>query len=124
VILIADAAWDAVLGGGLIAASAAFVTRPLGAGPLRPVPVPIVLGAGCLAVAALMLYTGTGTQAAAACRLVAPANAAGAIAGIALLIAFPAAAHPYVAALAVASTGCAVFATLEYQIRHPQSAPG
>jgi hypothetical protein len=123
VILIADAAWDALLGGALIAASAGSVTRPLGAGPLRPAPVPVAVGAGCLAIAALVLCASTGTQAAAACRLVAPANAAGAIAGIALLILFPAAAHPYVAALAVASTGCAVFAPLEYQAQRPQFAP-
>jgi 3-oxoacyl-[acyl-carrier protein] reductase len=123
VILIADAAWDAILGAGLIAASAGSVTSPLGAGPLRPVPVPVAVGAVCLVVAALMFYASTGTQAAAACRLAAPANAAGAIAGIALLITFPAAAHPYVTALAVASTGCAVFATLEYQTKRPESAP-
>jgi len=122
-ILMADAAWDALLGGALIAASASSVTRPLGAGPLRPAAVPIIAGAACLAVAALMLYASTGTQAAATCRLVAPANAVGAIAGIVLLITVPAAAHSYVVALAVASTGCAVFATLEYQAQRPQFAP-
>lgn len=69
----------------------------------------------CLVVAALMIHASMGDQAEAACRLIAPGNAVGSIAAIAALIAFPAAAHPYVAALAVAGTGCAVFATLEYQ---------
>ncbi len=120
-ILMADAAWDAIAGAALIAASTASVTRPLGAGPLRPGAVPVVLGAVCLAVAALMLYASVGTQAAAVCRLIAPGNVAGAIAALALLIAFPAAAHPYVAALGLAGTGCAVFATLEYQAQRPQA---
>jgi hypothetical protein len=94
-ILIADAAWDAVVGAALIAASAVSVTRPLGAGPLRPGPVPVALGAVCLAFAALVIRASTGTQAAAFCRLIAPGNAAGAIAALALLVAFPGAAHPY-----------------------------
>lgn len=114
-ILIADAAWDAIVGVALIAASIASVTRPLGAGPLRPGPVPIALGAVCLAVAALMVHASAGTQAAAACRLIAPGNVVGVLAAIALLIAFPDAAHPYVVALAAGGAGCAVFATLEYQ---------
>lgn len=121
VILIADAAWDAIAGAALIAASIASVTRPLGAGPLRPGPVPIALGAVCVAVAALMIRARTGTQAAAFCRLIAPGNVAGAIAALALLIAFPDAAHPYVVALAVGGTGCAVFATLEYQAQPPEA---
>lgn len=119
-ILIADAAWDAIVGAALIAASTASVTRPLGAGPLRPGPVPIALGAVCLAVAALMIHASTGTQAAAFCRLIAPGNVAGAIAALALLVAFPDTAHPYVAALAIGGTGCAVFATLEYQAQRPE----
>jgi len=82
-ILLADAAWDLIAGAALIAASTASVTRPLGAGPLRPGPLPVVLGAGCLAVAALMLHASTRPQAAAACRLIAPGNVAGAIAAIA-----------------------------------------
>lgn len=118
-ILLADAAWDAIVGAALMAASIASVTRPLGTGPLRPGPVPIALGAVCLAVAALMIHASTGTQAAAVCRLIAPGNAAGAIAALAALIAFPDAAHPYVVALAVGGTGCAVFATLEYQAQRP-----
>jgi hypothetical protein len=116
---LADAAWDVIAGAALIAASAASVTRPLGAGPLRPGPVPVVLGAVCLAVAAIMLHASTGTQAAAACRLIAAGNVAGATAAIALLIAFPDAAHLYVVALAAGGAGCAVFATLEYQARPP-----
>jgi hypothetical protein len=59
-ILIADAAWDAIVGAALIAASAASVTRPLGTGPLRPGLVPVALGAVCLAVAALMIHASTG----------------------------------------------------------------
>jgi hypothetical protein len=118
-ILVADAAWDAIIGAALIAASAASVTRPLGAGPLRPGLAPIGLGAVCLVVAALMIHASTGDQAAAACRLIAPGNAVGSIAAIAALIAFPAAAHPYVAALAVVGTGCAVFAALEYLAQRP-----
>jgi hypothetical protein len=118
-ILLADAAWDVIVGAALITASAAAVTRPLGAGPLRPGPIPVVLGAACIAVAALMLYASTGTQAAAVCRLIAPGNAAGAIAAIALLVAFPDAAYPYVVALAAGGAGCAVFATLEYQAQRP-----
>jgi hypothetical protein len=118
-ILIADAAWDAIVGAALIAASIASVTRPLGTGPLRPGPVPIALGAVCLAAAAFMLHASTGAQAAAFCRLIAPGNVAGAIAALALLVAFPGAAHPYVAALAIGGTGCAVFATLEYQAQRP-----
>jgi hypothetical protein len=78
-------------------------------------------GAVCLAVAALMIRASTGTRAAAFCRLIAPGNAAGAIAALALLIAFPDAAHPYVAALAIGGTGCAVFATLEYQAHRPEA---
>jgi hypothetical protein len=119
-ILIADAAWDAIVGAALIAASTASVTRPLGAGPLRPGPVPVALGAVCLAVAALMIRASTGTQAAAFCRLIAPGNAAAAVTALALLIAFPGAAHLYVAALAIGGTGCAVFATLEYQAQRPE----
>ncbi len=118
-ILLADAAWDLIVGAALITASVAAVTRPLGAGPLRPGPVPVVLGAVCIAIAALMLHASTDTRAAAVCRLIAPGNVVGAIAAIALLIAFPDAAHPYVAALAVGGTGCAVFATLEYQAQRP-----
>lgn len=53
--------------------------------------------------------------------LIAPGNAAGSIVAISALIAFPAAAHPYVAALAVVGTGCAVFATLEYQAQRPEA---
>jgi hypothetical protein len=119
-ILIADAAWDAIVGAALIAASTASVTRPLGTGPLRPGPVPVALGAVCLAVAALMIRASTSTRAAAFCRLIAPGNLAGAIAALALLIAFPGAAHPYVAALAIGATGCAVFATFEYQAQRPE----
>jgi hypothetical protein len=119
-ILAADAAWDALVGAALIAASIAAFTRPLGTAPLRPGPVPIIVGTVCLAAAAVLVHASTGTQAAAFCRLIAPGNAAGAIAAIALLIAFPSAAHPYVTALAVISTGCAAFAALEYQAQHPQ----
>lgn len=121
IILVADAAWDAIVGAALIAASVASITRPLGTGPLRPGLVPIGLGAVCLIVAALMTHASTGDQAAAVCRLIAPGNAVGSIATIALLIAFPAIAHPYVAALAVVGTGCAVFATLEYQAQRPEA---
>jgi hypothetical protein len=120
-ILIADAAWDAIVGAALIAASTGSVTRPLGAGPLRPGLVTTALGAVCLAVAALMILAGMCDQAAAVCRLIAPGNAAGSIVAISALIAFPAAAHPYVAALAVVGTGCAVFATLEYQAQRPEA---
>jgi hypothetical protein len=120
-ILIADAAWDAIVGAALIAAPAASVTRPLGTGPLRPGLVPVALGAVCLAVAALMIHASTGTRAAAFCRLIAPGNAAAAVTALALLIAFPGAAHPYVAALAIGGTGCAVFATLEYQAQRPEA---
>jgi hypothetical protein len=81
------------VGAALITASVAAVTRPLGAGPLRPGPVPVVLGAVCIAIAALMLHASADTQAAAVCRLIAPGNVVGAIAAIALLIAFPDAAH-------------------------------
>lgn len=119
-ILAADAAWDAIVGAALIAASITAVTRPLDAGPLRPAPVPILLGVVCLAAAAVLVRASTGTQAAAFCRLIAPGNAAGAIAAVALLIAFPSTAHPFATALAVISTGCAAFAALEYQAQHPQ----
>jgi 3-oxoacyl-[acyl-carrier protein] reductase len=120
-ILIADAAWDAIAGAALIAASAASVTGALGIGPLRPGPVPICLGGVCLAAAVLLIHASTGPQAAAVCRLIAPGNAGASIAALALLIAFPGASHPYVTALAVTGVGCAVFATLEYQAERPES---
>jgi hypothetical protein len=53
--------------------------------------------------------------------MIAPGNVAATAAALALLIAFPGAAHPYVAALAIGGTGCAVFATLEYQAQRPEA---
>ena len=67
-----------------------------------------------------MIRASTGAEAAAFCRLIAPGNVAGVIAALALLVAFPDTAHPYVAALAIGGTGCAVFATLEYQAQRPE----
>jgi len=116
-ILIADSAWDALLGTGLIVAAVTPVTRPLGAGALRPWPLPVALGAVCLASAAFLLHASAGTPAARVCHAVSPANMTATLAGVALLLAYPHAAHPYVVALAVASTGCAVFASLEWTVR-------
>ena len=123
VILIADAAWDAPPRRGPDrrvgrlgyppARCRAAAARTGARRPGRRVP-------RCRGPHALCQHRNPGGS---LCRLVAPANAAGAIAGIALLITFPAAAHPYVAALAVAGTGCAVFAALEYQAQRPQFAP-
>jgi hypothetical protein len=112
-VLAADAVWDALVGIALIVAAVGSATRPLGAGALRPWPLPVVLGIACLAVSVLLLHASAGTQAPDACRLIWPGNAAGTIAGVALLLAFPHLAHPYVVALAIASIGCAVFAILE-----------
>jgi hypothetical protein len=109
-ILIADAAWDVLLGAGLIIATVNSAAAPA----LRPWLLFAVLAAACLAGAAFLLYLSTRPQAATACRSISPANMAATIAGITLLLAFPHLAHAYVVALAIASTGCAVFAVLEW----------
>ena len=119
-ILIADSVWDALLGVGLIVATFSAVTRPLGAGPLRPWPLLAALGMACLAASAFLLYASHQAGAASVCRSISPANMAATIAGIALLLAFPHPAHPYVVALAVASVGCAIFAVIEWTIRTGQ----
>lgn len=114
VVLIADSAWDALVGAALIAATVNGATRPLGAEGLRPWPLFAALGAGCLAVAGFLLYAGAETRAAAACRSVSAANMVSAVAAVGLLLGFPRLAHPYVVALAVAGIGCAIFAGLEW----------
>jgi hypothetical protein len=113
-ILIADAIWDALLGAGLIIATVNSATAPVSAPALRPWPLFAVLAAACLAGTAFLLYLSTQPQAATACRSISPANMAATIAAIALLLTFPHLAHAYVVALAIASTGCAVFAVLEW----------
>jgi hypothetical protein len=119
-ILIADSIWDALLGAGLIVATVSTVTRPLGAGPLRPWPLLAVLGAACLASSAFLLYASAQNEAGNVCRSVSPANMAATVAGVALLLAFPHPAHTYVVAVAIASIGCAIFAVFEWTIRTEQ----
>ena len=116
-ILIADSIWDLLLGVGLIIATVSAITRPLGAEPLRPWPLPVALGAICLAASAFLLYASVSGETIAVCRLVSPGNMAAAVAGVAVLLAFPHPAHTYVVALAVASIGCAVFAVFEWTAR-------
>jgi hypothetical protein len=116
-ILIADSAWDALLGAGLIVATVSGVTRPLGAGPLRPWPLLVALGAVCLAASAFLLYASAQNETVNVCRLVSPGNLAATVAGVALLLAFPHPAHPYAVALAIASIGCAIFAVFEWTVR-------
>jgi hypothetical protein len=119
-ILIADSAWDALLGAGLIVATISSITRPLGAGPLRPWPLLVVLGAACLAASAFLLYASTQNEAVNVCRSVSPGNMAATVAGVALLLAFPHPPHPYVVALGIASIGCAIFAVFEWTVRTGQ----
>jgi hypothetical protein len=119
-ILIADSVWDLLLGVGLIVATVSAVTRPLGAEPLRPWPLPVALGAACLAASAFLLYASARGEAVNVCRLISPGNMAATVAGVALLSAFPHPAHTYVVALAVASVGCAIFAVFEWTVRTEQ----
>lgn len=119
-ILLADSVWDALLGAGLIVATVSAVTRPLGAGPLRPWPLLVALGAVCLAASAFLLYASTQNEAVNVCRSVSPANMAATVTGVVLLLAFPHPAHTYVVALAVASIGCAIFAVFEWTTRAEQ----
>lgn len=112
-ILVADAAFDVLVGAALIASTISWAARPLGAGSLKPWPLFVVIGAGCLAVAALLAAASTGPDAAVMCRLIWCPNMLTTVAGVALLLAFPHLAHPYIVGLAVASIGCAVFATLQ-----------
>lgn len=109
-ILVADAAFDVLVGAALIASTISWAARTLGAGSLKPWPL-FVVGAGCLVVAILLLAASTGPDAAVVCRLIWRPNMLTTVAGVALLLAFPHLAHPYVVGLAVASIGCAVFAT-------------
>lgn len=113
-ILVGDGAWDALIGVALIASTIASVTRPLGAGSLKPWPLFVVLGVGCLAVSALLLAASTGPDAAASCRSIWLPNMLTTVACVALLLAFPHLAHPYVVALAMMGIGCAVFAAFEW----------
>jgi hypothetical protein len=121
-VLRADTAWELVLSIGLILAAVGSVTRSLGAAALQPRFIPAVVGAGCLALAAFVFYASRQPQAdaAAACRPLAVANLCAAALAIGLLIGFPGAAHLYVVALAIASTGCAMFATVEWVIGRPR----
>lgn len=119
-ILIADSVWDLLLGVGLIVATVSAITRPIGAEPLRPWPLPVALGAVCLAASAFLLYATARGEAVTVCRLVSPGNMAATVVGVALLSAFPHPAHTYVVALAVASVGCAIFAVFEWTVRTEQ----
>jgi hypothetical protein len=120
-VLRADTVWELLLGIGLILAAVGSVTRPLGAAALQPRFIPAVVGVGCLGLAAFVLYASKQPQAdaAAACRPLAAANLCAAALAIGLMIGFPGAGHPYVVALAIASTGCAMFATVEWVIGRP-----
>lgn len=121
-VLRADTVWELLLGIGLILAAVGSVTRPLGAAALQPRFIPAVVGLGCLGLAALVLYASRQPQAnaVAACRPLAVANLCAAALAIGLVIGFPAAGHLYVVALAIASTGCAMFAAVEWVIGRPR----
>lgn len=118
-VLIADSAWEVLLGTGLILTTVGSVAHPLGAATLRPWFLPVAVGACCLALAAFLLYTSRQPHPGEACRLLAIANLAAAALAIVLMIVFPHAGHPYALALAIASTGCAIFAVLEWAVSHP-----
>lgn len=116
-ILKADSAWEVLTAAALILATVRSVTHSLGAAALRPWFLPVAVAACCLALAAFLLYASRQPHPGDACRLLAVANLAAAALAIAL-IAFPSAGHLYVAALALASTGCAIFAVLEWAVSH------
>jgi hypothetical protein len=113
-ILIADGVFDILVGAALIASIISSATHPLGAASLTPWPLFVVIGMGCLAVSGLLLAASTGPDAVVMCRSIWLPNMLSTVAGMALLLAFPQLAHPYVVGLAVASIGCAVFGTLEW----------
>ncbi|HEY3977476.1 MAG TPA: hypothetical protein VGM79_09410 [Streptosporangiaceae bacterium] len=117
-ILKADSAWEVLTAAGLVLATVSSVTRRLGAATLRPWILPVAVAAGCLALAAFLLYASKQRHPADACRPLGVANLAAAALAIALMIVFPDAGHPYALALAIASTGCAIFAVLEWAVSH------
>lgn len=113
-ILVADGAFDVLVGAALLAGTVASATRPLGAGSLRPWPLFVAIGVGCLAFSALLFAASTGPGAKAFCRSIWLANVLTSAACVALLLAFPHLAHLYVVTLAVVGVGCAVFASFEW----------
>ena len=115
-VLVADGVFDALVGIGLIGGTIVSVTRPLGAESLRPMPLFVGIGVGCLAVSALLLAASVRPDAAVSCHLIWLPNMLTTMACVALLLALPHLAHPYVVALALTGTGCAVFATLEWTV--------
>ncbi len=117
-VLKADSAWEVITATGLILATVRSVTDTLGTPALRPWILPVAAGACCLALAAFLLYASRQPYPGDACRPLAIANLAAAALAIALMIAFPHAGHPYAVALAIASTGCAIFAVLEWAVSH------
>lgn len=114
VILIADGAFDVLVGVALLAGTISSVTRPLGAGSLRPWPLFAAIGVGCLVFSAVLLAASTRENVEAWCRSIWLANMLTTAACVALLLAFPHLAHPYVVALAITGIGCAIFAILEW----------
>jgi hypothetical protein len=85
----------------------------------RPWFLPAAVAACCLALAAFLLYASSTPHPGDACRPLASANLAATAVAIVLMIAFPQAGHPYALALALASTGCAIFGVLEWGVsRH------
>jgi hypothetical protein len=117
-ILKADSAWEVLTAAVLILATVSSVTHPIGAAALRPWFLPAAVAACCLALAAFLLFASRQPHPGDACRALAIANLAAAGLAIGLMIAFPRAGHPYDLGLALASTGGAGFAVLEWAVSH------
>ena len=124
-ILRADVVWELILGAGLVLTAVQPVMRPLGPVALQPGFIPVIVGIACLALGGFLVYASRQppAEAAAVCRPLAVANLGAAAVAVALVIAFPGAGHLYVAALAIASTVCAMFAAAQWAVSQPARRP-
>jgi hypothetical protein len=120
-VLRADVVWELMLGAGLVLTAVESVMRPLGSAALQPRFIPVIVGVACLALGGFLIYASKQppAEAAAVCRPLAGANLGAAAVAVALVITFPGAGHLYVAALAIASTVCAMFAAAEWAVSQP-----
>jgi hypothetical protein len=110
----ADAAWDGLLGIALCLSPWAGFAERIGLPAGRPWPVFEVLGVGTLSFAALLARAAAGRDTITTARAAALGNSAGAGTGLVALGLLQPLSATGTLTLALAATGCALFAGLEY----------
>lgn len=119
----ADAAWDGLLGAALCLSPWAGFAERIGLPPARPWPVFEALGVGTLAFSAVLARAARGVETAHTARIAAVGNTAGVAAGIAALVLLQPLPATGTLTLALATSGCATFAGLEWNPPPPAPTP-